>query len=744
VRGTLNHEQQQAVAHGDGPLLVLAGAGTGKTRVLVYRIASLVERGVAPWQILAVTFTNKAAGEMRERLIELLGDGAGQMWIGTFHATCARILRRWGERVGLRKGFLIYDDDDQMKLVNRLSKEAGVDEQVTPRTLLSRFDRAKNQGVDPASVKRGDFVDDLVAQIYPRYRDQLLRENAVDFNDLILHVLTLCKDADAGPRLATQFRHVLVDEFQDTNRVQYDLVHHLASGTRNLTVVGDDDQSIYRWRGAEPRNILDFDRDHPHAVVIKLEQNYRSTSTILDAANAVIAKNLDRHGKNLWTDRGGGDAIEYKAAGDDRGEAWDVARAIKQMIDDGGRSPRDVAILYRTNAQSRPLEEQLRRYGVPYQVVGAVSFFERKEIKDAVAYLRLVVNPATDSAFERVVNEPPRGIGQTTIDRLRAHVGASGHALLEVARMASRGDVAGLQAAARKKLATFVDLIAGLGDVVQAGASVAETLIQVVERSGIRARYEAMDSEEGRDRLGNLSQLVNLAADYDDEAGEEGTLEGFLERTALTAPADDKEVGDAIRMMTIHMAKGLEFPVVFLCGLEDGLFPSLRERDGTSEAEGLEEERRLAYVAITRARDQLFLSSARVRRVWGKDSMQAPSRFLDDLPPGCLAAPIRPPAPATQAWTQAPPMGVRTSRPARREWDELDQRSGGDDEPVFHLDADTRAGDDPYSPGRAVSHAAFGAGRVLEARGSGAQRSVVVEFASVGRKTVLARFLAPA
>jgi len=744
VRGTLNPEQHAAVEHGDGPLLVLAGAGTGKTRVLVHRIAHLVERGVAPWQILAVTFTNKAAGEMRERLSQLLGDGAERMWIGTFHATCARILRRWGERVGLRKGFLIFDDDDQLKLVNRLMKEAGVDEQVTPRTLLSRFDRAKNQGVDPASVKRGDFVDDFVAQIYPQYQAQLLRENAVDFNDLILHVLTLCKDDEAGPRLATQFRHVLVDEFQDTNRVQYELVRHLSSGTHNLTVVGDDDQSIYRWRGAEPRNILDFDRDHPNAAVIKLEQNYRSTGTILDAANAVISKNADRHGKSLWTDRGGGDLIEYKIAGDDRSEAWDVARAIKEMIDEGGSSPRDVAILYRTNAQSRPLEEQLRRYGLPYQVVGAVSFFERKEIKDAVAYLRLIANSAADSAFDRVVNEPPRGIGQTTIDRLRAHTSATGFALLETAKLAARGEVAGLQAAARKKLAGFVELVAGLGDVVQAGASVAETLIQVVERSGIRARYEAMDSEEGRDRLGNLSQLVNLAADYDDEAGEEGSLEGFLERTALTAPADEREQGDAIRMMTIHMAKGLEFPVVFLCGMEDGLFPSLRERDGVGEAEALEEERRLAYVAITRARDKLYLSWARVRRVWGKDSMQAPSRFLDDLPPACLAQPVRPAAPPRPVYTSAPAMAPRK---AKREWDEYDQRSSSsDDEPVFHLDADVRepAADDPYRPGREVSHAAFGTGKVLEARGAGPTRSIVVEFASVGRKTVLARFLAPA
>ncbi|HVK82683.1 MAG TPA: UvrD-helicase domain-containing protein [Kofleriaceae bacterium] len=415
----LNEQQRAAVEHGDGPLMVLAGAGTGKTRVLVHRIARLVEGGTEPWGILAVTFTNKAAGEMRHRLREILGEAADAMWIGTFHATCARLLRRWGGHVGLRKGFVIFDDNDQIKLVEKLLKETALEEQVSARTILSRFDRAKNRGVDPRAVRTGAF-DDVVDTIYPLYEAQLAKENAVDFNDLLLKVLRLFDVDEAAEHLRVRFRHVLVDEFQDTNKVQYDLVSKFAEATRNLTVVGDDDQSIYAWRGAEPRNLLDFDRDFPDARVIKLEQNYRSTQTILDAANSIIKHNHDRHEKSLWTDQGGGEPIEIYQAGDERGEAYYIAQSIRRALDDGPLSPSDIAILYRTNAQSRVLEEHLRAARVPAKVVGAVSFFERKEVKDVVAYLRLLANPAADSAFERVVNVPARGIGETTVERLRA------------------------------------------------------------------------------------------------------------------------------------------------------------------------------------------------------------------------------------------------------------------------------------------------------------------------------------
>lgn len=781
----LNEEQRAAVEHGDGPLMVLAGAGTGKTRVLVQRIARLVETGVAPWEILAVTFTNKAAGEMRHRLRELLGEAADAMWIGTFHATCARLLRRFGEKIGLPRNFVIFDDDDQIKALERLLKETGLDAQVSPRTILSRIDRAKNRGVDPRSIKVGIY-DEEVERLYPMYQDALAREHAVDFNDLLLRTLDLFAHEQMGKVLRTRFRHVLVDEFQDTNRVQYDLVSKFAAATRNLTVVGDDDQSIYAWRGAEPKNLLEFDREFPDARVIKLEHNYRSTQTILDAANGVIQKNRDRHAKALWTDKGMGDSLELYQAGDERGEAYFIAQSIRRLIDDGPHSPSDIAILYRTNAQSRVLEEHLRAARVPSKVVGAVSFFERKEVKDAIAYLRLLVNPAADSAFERIVNVPPRGIGDTTVDRLRAAARAHGTGLLDAARLAAREGVAGLTTAPRKKLQSFVELIDGLLDVIQQGASVGETIIQVVDRSGLRAKLEAEASAESRDRLDNLAELVSTATDYDDESGvsdaapsavrgndgmdasarrgndgfddaDDGpalaAVDGFLERVALSAPSD-QSASEQVVLMTIHIAKGLEWPIVFLAGMEDGLFPSLREREGTSEDVALEEERRLAYVAITRAREKLVLTHARTRRQWGEIRMQGPSRFLEDIPSGCFG----------QKFSRAPrpslvPRGPRLdsmddqSSPAasgqwrarkmtanRRQQNEFDQRSY-DDEPVFHVDDDspTPSG---FLVGANVSHSTLGVGRVVAVAGTGRDQKVVVDFGALGRKTVFARFLA--
>jgi DNA helicase II / ATP-dependent DNA helicase PcrA len=754
----LNEEQRAAVEHGDGPLMVLAGAGTGKTRVLVHRIARLVERGTEPWAILAVTFTNKAAGEMRHRVRHLLGEGADAMWIGTFHATCARILRRYAERVGLTRSFVIFDDADQVKLIERLLKEAALDDEVSPRTVLTRIDRAKNRNVDPRSIRTGIY-DDVIDRVFPLYQAQLAKENAVDFNDLLLKVLELLGREDTGKSLRMRFRHVLVDEFQDTNRVQYDLVRQLAEATRNLTVVGDDDQSVYSWRGAEPRNLLDFDRDFPDAKVIKLEQNYRSSQTILDAANAVIAKNVDRHEKALWTDRGPGETIELYQAGDERGEGYFVAQSIRRLLDDGPLSPNEIAILYRTNAQSRVLEEHLRAARVPAKVVGAVSFFERKEVKDVIAYLRLLGNAAADSAFERVVNVPARGIGEATVDRLRAAARANGSGIYEAARLATRGEVAGIGAAPRKKLHGFVELMSGLADVIAQGASVAETIIQVVDRSGLRAKLEADGSTEARDRLGNLAELVSTATDFDDEvaaaAGVGGdfdddelaasgrpTVDGFLERIALSS-AGDQTASEHVVLMTIHIAKGLEWPVVFLTGLEDGLFPSLREREGTSEDAALEEERRLAYVAITRARERLVLTHARTRRVWGEFRPQVPSRFLDDVPPGCLAAPRRGEAPMPKGprivdgnWAPKP-----SGFAARRRRDDLDQRVEYDDGPVFRVGEDDQVPRGGFVVGAAVSHQTLGAGRVVGVTGSGRDQKVVVDFGGAGQKTVFARFL---
>jgi DNA helicase-2/ATP-dependent DNA helicase PcrA len=738
VGDVLNAEQRAAVEHGDGPLLVLAGAGTGKTRVLVHRIAHLVETGADPRAILAVTFTNKAAGEMKHRLRGVLGARADAMWVGTFHATCARMLRRHGEAVGLTKSFVIFDDDDQMKLVEKLLKETGLDDQISARTVLSRFDRAKNRGVDPRTVKTGAY-DDVIEKIYPMYEAQLAKENAVDFNDLLLKTLALFAHDETHRTLQTRFSHVLVDEFQDTNRVQYDLVSRFAAATRNLTVVGDDDQSIYAWRGAEPRNLLDFDRDFSDAMVVKLEQNYRSTQVILDGANAIIAKNLDRHVKALWTERTGGDPIEIYQAGDERGEGYFVAQSIRRLLDEGPYSPTDIAILYRTNAQSRVLEEHLRAARIPAKVVGAVSFFERKEVKDVVAYLRLLGNSAADSAFERVVNVPTRGIGDATVERLRAAARANGTGLFDAARLAARGDVAGIGVAPRKRLHAFVALVEGLRDVVAQGASVAETIIQVIERSELRTKLEADDSAEARDRLDNLAELVTIASDFDDESEQPQTVDAFLERIALAAPSDDEAGRDVVVLMTIHIAKGLEWPVVFITGMEDGLFPSLREREGVSEDAALEEERRLAYVAITRARQRLVLSHARTRRVWGEVRMQGPSRFLEDLPASSLAERqpprvITPRAPAIVDGTWA-----ARRRVPRASSDDLDQRVP-DDEPVYRVDDDV-VRPHVFRTGDPVTHVLHGLGRVVATSGAGEETKVVVEFSGAGRKTIFAKYL---
>ena len=627
----LNPVQRQAVTYGDGPMLVLAGAGTGKTRVLVHRIANLVHTGAEPWTILAVTFTKKAAEEMRHRLRGLIGSEADRMWIGTFHATCARLLRRWAPVVNRTKNFAIFDDDDQIKLVTRLLKDAGLNDQVSPRTLLSRFDWAKNQGLDPTALRNNPITDDLVATIYPRYEAQLQREDAVDFNDILLFARKLFDDPEAGRHLQTMFKHVLVDEFQDTNVVQYDLVKHFAGATCNLTVVGDDDQSIYGWRGAKPRNLFDFLRDFPDAVEIKLEQNYRSTQLILDAANAVIEQNRERLGKSLWSDRGGGDPIQLYVAGDERGEAYRIADIIQRLLAEGPYDPSDMAVLYRTRAQSRVIEELLRARGIPAKPIGDLSFFERKEIKDVIAYLRLIANPAADSAMERIINVPTRGLGDTTVDRVRAAANAAQGSLLDWARRAGRGDVAGLTPATRKKLAAFVDIIDGLVNVVAGGASIAELVIQVVERSTMRAK------------------------------------------------------------------------------------------------------------------SHLYLSWARTRRVWGEIRLQSPSRFLDDIPVACLAKskiPQREGAPPNNAggWggRPAPRMGVRPTRTV----DEFDQRVEHD-EPVFSADDEYGVVDDGFSPGAKVAHQMFGTGRVIEARGSGKTRNLVIEFPEVGTKTIQARFVAP-
>jgi DNA helicase-2/ATP-dependent DNA helicase PcrA len=719
----LNPEQRAAVVHGEGPLLVLAGAGSGKTRVLTCRIAALVERGVEPRRILAVTFTNKAAGEMRERLARLLGDASREMWIGTFHAVCARLLRIHGARIGLQRNFAIIDDDDQRRLVTAILRELNVSDKITPRAVMARIDRARNAGADPAQLASRDYVDDVTRRVYPVYAERLRRENACDFNDLLLKVLDLAADPEAGPALEARFAHVLVDEFQDTNRVQYQIARHLARGSGNLCVVGDDDQSIYSWRGAEPKNLLEFDRDYPQARVVKLERNYRSTGVILDAANAIIAHNRLRHPKALWTERAGGEPILLEECQDERAEADFVAQAILGLKRTEGRSDGDFAVLYRTHAQSRVLEEVLRARRLPYRVVGGVSFFQRREVKDITEYLRLLGNPGADTAFERVVNVPTRGIGDTTVERLRGYARDRGLPLMEAARAAVAGAAAGVGAAALRKLEAFIVLIDDLRGLLSAGGPVAAIVAQVIERTEYRARLEIDDKVDGPERVRNLNELVAAAAAYDAEVGEGGTLTGFNERIALTGSADEKDGrGQSVTLMTIHAAKGLEFPVVLLAGLEEGTFPSLRDGD---EAGELEEERRLAYVAITRARDRLIVSFARMRRAYDQIRRNEPSRFLANLPPALLA--MR--AGARRAPAARPEMAPRPP-PAPE----------AADEPVYYLDDD---GDDDsvFPRGALVRHRIFGVGQIEEGTGRGPDRKLAIRFPGHGIKRIVARYV---
>lgn len=647
----MNPEQRAAVEHGDGPLLVLAGAGTGKTRVLVHRIARLVERGTAPWEILAVTFTNKAAQEMRSRLRELLGDIADRMWIGTFHATCAKLLRKHATAVGLTKSFQIFDDDDQMKLVEKLLKETGMDDQVSARTILSRIDRAKNRGVDPMTVKTGSF-DDVLEKVYPLYKQQLAKENAVDFNDLLLKVLDLFPKV---PELRVKFRHVLVDEFQDTNRVQYELVEKLAEATRNLTVVGDDDQSIYAWRGADVRNILDFEEHFPGATVVKLEQNYRSCKPVIAVANAVIGKRVDvRYRKVLFTDKDSDVKVNVGAAPTPEAEAAYVVREIQRKIRDDGMKPKNFAILYRSNGQAKLLEESLRSEGVPYRLVGGQQFFERKEVKDILSYLKLALNRTDEISLRRVINTPPRGVGETSLERLALHAQARGWTLWEgVERVDAIDEISESARAGCKELERVVSNLRKRLLVDRAKSS--EVARELVERIGMKRDIDAgsTSTEHAKRRWGNVEALITTFGRRDIRETDKGNdpvdeLGGFLHALTLKFEEGEEDTGDMVTLSTLHGSKGLEFNVVYLIGCEEGFIPHQRTLDprlsdntmpgagGIVQASDVEEERRLFYVGVTRARDELTISRCKHRMLRGKPVPRTPSRFLSDIPPECV------------------------------------------------------------------------------------------------------------
>jgi DNA helicase-2/ATP-dependent DNA helicase PcrA len=742
----LNPAQARAVSHTEGPLLVFAGAGSGKTRVITYRVAHLIaHRGVAPHRILAVTFTNKAAGEMRERLGHLLDPQvARDIWVGTFHATCSRLLRRYAADVGLSRDFLIYDDSDQRAVVARVLKELKYDErEVNPKGMLGRILKEKQEGRGPADVVAPGFQGKALREVFTGYENAIKLANAVDFEDLIGHVMRLAesKTLPSGQELRDRFDHVLVDEFQDTNQVQYRLVRALALRTRNLCAVGDDDQSIYRWRGGDVRLIRNFRKDFPDATVVKLEQNYRSTARIVRAALAVISPSLEREPKQLFTRNEDGARVAVVTARDEHDEAAYVAGRVRQILD-GGASPDQVAIFYRIHAMSRVLEERLRAAQIPYRILGGVRFFDRAEIKDLLAYLRVLLNPRSDVDLLRIINVPARGIGDSTVTRLTEIAAERGCSLHDA--LGPAADSTKLAVGPRKKLAAFLDQ---LDSYRRFAATLAPSKLTelIFSDTGYKRSLEAEDSAEADARLQNIKELIGSLQEYEEEmeeAGETATLAGYLERVTLSTSADEAKDQKQASLMSIHSAKGLEFDHVFVLGLEDGIFPY--ERPGDEDGTDIEEERRLAYVALTRARKQLFLLRAANRTLFGFSRPNPPSRFLRDLPREDISpivtenaalpggrAPIRP----MPSWSSG-----SSFRPARTPSTPLSRPTADE----RRIDPDPSAFlDESGVPrkGTRVIHQRFGSGTITAVDGGSSPPRATVYFPSWGEKKVLLEHL---
>ncbi|MFI5305701.1 MAG: ATP-dependent helicase [Polyangiales bacterium] len=725
----LNDRQREAVTYGDGPLVVFAGAGSGKTRVITHRVAHLVsERGVQPWRILAVTFTNKAAAEMRERLGQLLPGGANELWVGTFHATCARLLRKHAELAGIRRDFVIYDDADQRAMLTRILRDEGLDERrYPPRWLASIINRCKNEAIGPDAYDPGDELERTAARLYAIYETRMRAASALDFGDLIFRLVDAMRHSDElRTALQTRFGHVLVDEYQDTNRVQYLLLRALCERHQNLCVVGDDDQSIYRFRGADRRNILEFTRQFPGAHLVKLEQNYRSTKRILRVANAVVGHNRERQEKSLWTDNEEGAKATLLCCGDERDEAALVVK-LMQMLLEAGHARSELALLYRTHAQSRVFEEALRFADLPYRVVGGLRFYDRAEVKDLLAYLRVIHNPADDVSLLRIVNTPPRGIGKTAIERLLESAARSGKGVYQALLEASADPAQ--TTAARKSLQRFTALIEQLRQKAAEGHGPEQLARSVLDQTGYAQALRDEDRAESDARLENLQEVLGSMLEFEQEA-EEPTLAAFLELVTLSTDADRGDDRDSITLMTIHAAKGLEFPVVMVAGLEEETFPNVRSafEGGDIDPADLEEERRLAYVAFTRARQRLFLSYAETRRVYGELRARRPSRFLSEMPQSEieLVGGSRAQPGGRQSWGSrpAPPRAL----PGRSTDSHIDTSEGSDfDTPQL---------------GAKVRHKTFGVGEVRGVS-PGSPPRLIVRFPGWGDKTLVSSYLEP-
>lgn len=751
----LNAPQRDAVLYGDGPLVVFAGAGSGKTRVITHRIAHLVdERRVAPWSILAVTFTNKAAGEMRERLGSLLS-GAGisprQLWIGTFHATCARILRTYAEETGVKKDFTIYDDSDQRAMVKRVLNELNLDPKRFPlRQVQGTINRSKQEVIGPDEFETGDPYREIAQRVFARYEERMRAAGALDFGDLIYRmVVALEKNETFREELGARFQYVLVDEFQDTNHAQFRLVRALTAGHQNVCVVGDDDQSIYRWRGADRRNILDFQQVFPSAEIIKLEQNYRSTQRILRVAHAVIRRNVDREPKEMWTDNDEGEKVLVVRTMDERDEARMVVRGVGELLGKGD-SLTEMAVFYRTHAQSRVLEEALRTENIPYKIVGGTRFYDRAEVKDLLAYLRVLHNPDDDVSLQRIINVPGRGIGKTSIGRLIDVAAERGVGLYEALSLVPSESRFG--AAAKKKLGAFRELMEKLRH--DASQLPLEDLPgAILEDTSYVQRLIAEDTPEADARVQNLEELVGSIQQFAQQSSDRGLAE-FLADVTLQSSADEEVEGDTLTLMTVHAAKGLEFDTVMVVGLEEGMFP-FKGTDAHEDPDELEEERRLAYVAFTRARQQLILSFARRRRVFGQERPGDPSRFLYEIPESDahwigMGAPSRPraSAPRRSGWgggsAQLPTPEKLPDPHPPDPWDTPSGDTGGAPVDASESYVDMSEGSDlgPMRRGMKVRHPKFGIGEVQSIT-SGAPPRAVVVFPGWGRRTIVARFLRP-
>lgn len=737
IYDSLNDMQKEAVYQTEGPVLILAGAGSGKTRVLTHRIAYLIEeKGVNPWNILAITFTNKAAGEMRERVDQLVGFGSESIWVSTFHSACVRILRRFIDRLGYDTNFTIYDTDDQKSLMKEVCRYLQIDTKMyKERALLSAISSAKNEMISPEEYRldaEGDFSRKKIAEVYAEYEKQLRANNALDFDDLLVKAVQLFQtQPDVLEYYQERFRYIMVDEYQDTNTVQFRLIQILSSKYRNLCVVGDDDQSIYKFRGANIKNILNFEEEFPDAVVIKLEQNYRSTSTILNAANAVIRNNHGRKDKTLWTENPEGEKLVCRQFDNAYDEADYIAGAIQKKVKEEGASYNECAVLYRTNAQSRMFEERFVSTNIPYKVIGGVNFYARREIKDLLAYLRTIENGRDDLAVRRIINVPKRGIGLTSINRVQEYAIQKEIGFYEALRAA---DLIPNIGRAVSRLESFTALIEHFKE--EAGRMTPLALLNdIIETLDYESYLEEIDMEDAESRIENVEELKSKVASYEEsceQTGEQPTLSGFLEEVALVADIDNlDEESDYVVLMTLHSAKGLEFPYVFLAGMEDGLFPSYMTITADDPME-LEEERRLCYVGITRAMKELTLTCARRRMVRGETQYNKSSRFLREIPEELLGG-------HKELHKEKPQMEIARNQAYAKAKAAFHSQAFGIKKPVQQFKV--ASGEGPgYDVGDRVRHMKFGEGLVTAITEGGRDYEVTVEFDTVGVKKMFAAF----